>query len=120
MSVIADIAPVIADDRIAKRNALVLAIAQALAGGNNIVSANEPYALAFSFTSANMNIAYDGTNASLTWPAYPAGFHVEATAELSSPAWASNQLPAVIFTNGMNLLPIDATNAMQFFRLRQL
>ncbi len=39
MSVIADIAPVIADDRIAKRNAVVLAVAQALAGGNNTVIA---------------------------------------------------------------------------------
>src|SRR5436190_2019243 len=39
MSVIADIAPFVADDRLAKRNALVLAIAQALAGGNNTVIA---------------------------------------------------------------------------------
>src|SRR5258707_14231257 len=39
MSVIADIAPAVADDRVAKRNALVLAIAQALAGGNNTVIA---------------------------------------------------------------------------------
>ena len=39
MSVIADIAPVVADDRLAKRNALVLAVAQALAGGNNTVIA---------------------------------------------------------------------------------
>ena len=39
MSVIADIAPVVADDRAAKRNAVVLAIAQALAGGNNTVIA---------------------------------------------------------------------------------
>src|SRR6476469_4906796 len=39
MSVIADIAPIIGDDRTAKRNALVLAVAQALAGGNNTVIA---------------------------------------------------------------------------------
>jgi predicted MFS family arabinose efflux permease len=39
MSVIADISPFVADDRIAKRNAVVLAIAQALAGGNNTVIA---------------------------------------------------------------------------------
>lgn len=39
MSVIADIAPVVADDRVAKRNAVVLATAQALAGGNNTVIA---------------------------------------------------------------------------------
>jgi len=39
MSVIADIAPISTDDRVAKRNAVVLAIAQALAGGNNTVIA---------------------------------------------------------------------------------
>ena len=39
MSVIADMSPVVADDRLAKRNALVLAVAQALAGGNNTVIA---------------------------------------------------------------------------------
>ncbi len=39
MSVIADLTPIVADDRLAKRNALVLAIAQALAGGNNTVIA---------------------------------------------------------------------------------
>src|SRR6476659_4131150 len=39
MSVIADLTPIVADDRTAKRNALVLAIAQALAGGNNTVIA---------------------------------------------------------------------------------
>ena len=37
MSVIADLTPIVADDRLAKRNALVLAVAQALAGGNNTV-----------------------------------------------------------------------------------
>src|SRR4051812_44722601 len=39
MSVIADLTPIVADDRLAKRNALVLATAQALAGGNNTVIA---------------------------------------------------------------------------------
>ena len=37
MSAIAEAAPFIADDRLAKRNALVLSVAQALAGGNNAV-----------------------------------------------------------------------------------
>ena len=37
MSAIAEAAPIVADDRLAKRNALVLAVAQALAGGNNTV-----------------------------------------------------------------------------------
>jgi predicted MFS family arabinose efflux permease len=39
MSVIADLTPIVADDRLARRNALVLAAAQALAGGNNTVIA---------------------------------------------------------------------------------
>ena len=39
MSVIADISPVVIDDRLARRNALVLSVAQALAGGNNTVIA---------------------------------------------------------------------------------
>ena len=39
MSVIADLTPIVADDRLARRNALVLSIAQALAGGNNTVIA---------------------------------------------------------------------------------
>jgi MFS family permease len=39
MSVIAQTSPFVADDHLAKRNALVLAIAQALAGGNNTVIA---------------------------------------------------------------------------------
>jgi predicted MFS family arabinose efflux permease len=37
--VIADVSPIVADDRLAKRNAVVLAVAQALAGGNNTVIA---------------------------------------------------------------------------------
>jgi MFS family permease len=39
MSVIADLAPVVVDDRLARKNALVLSVAQALAGGNNTVIA---------------------------------------------------------------------------------
>ncbi|AMN42190.1 MFS transporter [Rhodoplanes sp. Z2-YC6860] len=39
MSVIADTSPVVADDRLARRNAIVLSAAQALAGGNNTVIA---------------------------------------------------------------------------------
>jgi MFS family permease len=39
MSVIADISPILIDDRLARRNALVLSVAQALAGGNNTVIA---------------------------------------------------------------------------------
>lgn len=39
MSVIADISPAVVDDHLARKNALVLSVAQALAGGNNTVIA---------------------------------------------------------------------------------
>ena len=45
------------------------------AGGTNIVSTNELYALAFEFYSDRLSISASGTNVTLTWPAYPAGIH---------------------------------------------
>ena len=89
------------------------------AGGTGIVSAAEPYALAWAFVAPALNIAKSGTNAVLTWPVYPAGFRAEATTSLESPAWSPNNLSSPIVTNNMNSLILNATNAQQFFRLRQ-
>ncbi len=89
------------------------------AGGIGIVSAAEPYALAFSFTPVDLNIAFTGTNAMLTWPAYPAGFRVETTPSLATSAWTTNQVPASLFTNGQNVIWLNTTNSAQFFRLIQ-
>jgi hypothetical protein len=87
--------------------------------GVGIVSAAEPYALAFTFAPVNLNITFTGTNAMLTWPAYPAGFRVETTTSLSPPAWTMNQLPTATFTNGQNIMWLNTTNSAQFFRLIQ-
>lgn len=89
------------------------------AGGLGIVSAAEPYALAFSITPVKLSITFAGTNAMLTWPAYPAGFRVETTASLALPAWTTNQVPASFFTNGQNVIWLNTTNSAQFFRLIQ-
>lgn len=89
------------------------------AGGVNPGNNSEPYALAFAFVSPTLAVAGAGTNVVISWPVYPAGFHVEAATSLVSPAWSSNQLPAAVFTNGGNVLRLNATNAAQFFRLRQ-
>lgn len=93
------------------------------AGGNNasVISAAEPYALAWQFVQPpTLTLAKAGTNLNLTWPYYPAGFVVEANTNLlSSGSWSTNQLLAVMFTNGQNTLVLQPTNATKFFRLRQ-
>lgn len=91
------------------------------AGGSllSVVSDSETYALAWAFTSTQLTITNNGLNATLTWPAYPAGFKVETTTNLHSPAWSTSQIPASIFTNGQNVLFLSATNSVQFFRLHQ-
>ncbi len=87
-------------------------------GGTNTVSGSETYALAWAFVSPTLSIAKSGTNTVLSWPAYPAGYRVETATGLTS-AWGTNNLPPSVITNSRNNLILSATNALQFFRLRQ-
>jgi len=89
------------------------------AGGSGIVSAAEPYALAFEFFSDTLSLSRSGTNAVISWPVYPDGFLVESAANLAAPAWITNTLPAAVITNGSNRILLPATNGTQFFRLRR-
>jgi hypothetical protein len=89
-------------------------------GGTNTVSDSETYALAFEFFSLPLSISPCGTNASLAWPVYPAGFVVEATTNLISPViWSTNNIPSPIVTNNQNYILLNVTNSDQFFRLRR-
>jgi hypothetical protein len=89
----------------------------------NIISAAEPYALAWNFVLPPtnppvLNIAKSGTNVVLSWPILPNGFVVQAATNLNpSITWSTNNLPAPAYTNGQNYLWLNATNAAQFFRL---
>ena len=87
--------------------------------GAGAVSDTETYALAFAFTSPTLTLTPAGTNLWLTWPAYPAGFVAEASQGLTANNWSTNSLPPVVFTNGQNTIRLNATHAVQFFRLRQ-
>jgi hypothetical protein len=90
------------------------------AGGLNIVSSSETYALAWEFFSPSLNISNAETNLALTFPLYPAGFFVEDTTNLSPPAvWSTNDLSPPVFTNNQNCILLNATNANEFFRLRR-
>ncbi len=88
------------------------------AGGNPlaIVSAAEPYALAWAYVAPKLSVAKSGSNASLTWPAYPAGYQVQTTMDLLS-AWSTANLPAASVMDSMNTLSAPMTNDAQFFRL---
>ena len=87
--------------------------------GGTTVTTNEAYALAWAFAPPPTLAISGGANPALNWPAYPAGFLVEARTNLLTDAWSTNGLPASIITNGMNSLNPNATNASRFFRLRQ-
>jgi hypothetical protein len=89
------------------------------AGGIGTVSSSETYALAWAFVAPTLSIAKSATNVALTWPVYPAGFRIEAATNLVSPVWSTNNLSSPVITNSLNSLMLNATNAQQFFRLRQ-
>lgn len=88
------------------------------AGGADIVSGSEPYALAWGIFSESLAVTRSGTNFCLSWPAYPAGFAVVSTANLTPPDWSTNNIPAPFYTNQQNVVWLEPTNSAQFFRLQ--
>lgn len=85
----------------------------------NIVSAAEPYALAWEFMPPPTLALAGGMNPALAWPVYPAGFLVEARTNLLADVWNTNGISAFTITHGTNSLNLNTTNAAQFFRLRK-
>jgi hypothetical protein len=62
-------------------------------------------------------IATAGTNAQVSWPAFSPEFTLQSSSGLSSGGWTGVAVP-VIVTNGRHTVTLPATNAQQFFRLR--
>ena len=92
------------------------------AGGTNTVSTNEAYAVAFAFTpDPALSAVRSGTNVTLTWPAYPAGYGLQTATGLVAAVWSTNGMPSglplVTVTNGMNQAVLPTTNRTRFFRL---
>jgi hypothetical protein len=96
---------------------------QVLKRGGTTVTAGETYALAWEFFSPSLQIAGSETNATLTWPVYPAGFLVESTASLTPPAvWTTDGISPSAVTNNQNYILLNAVpqgGTNQFFRLRR-
>ena len=89
------------------------------AGGSGIASTAEPYALAYAFAPRPMlTMGRAGTNVTVAWPAFPAGFVAQAATNLSaSSGWSTTGLPGYYVTNQQVVLPLPPANPSQFFRL---
>jgi hypothetical protein len=89
------------------------------AGGAGVVSAAEPYALAWEFFSQSLNAVKSGANLSVSWPVYPDGFVLASATDLVPPvAWDTNN-PAPVVTNSQKVVQLNATNPARFFRLQR-
>jgi len=88
-------------------------------GGTGVVSDAETFALAWEFVSPVLQMVKTGTNSVLRWPVYPAGFIAEARTNLLAGTWSTNGVSLPGITNGLNNIPLNTTNAVQFFRLRK-
>jgi hypothetical protein len=89
------------------------------AGGLGISSASETYALAFDFFSTQLLVSESGGNVILSWPLYPDGFGVEASADLPSQQWSTNNLPLAVISGTTNVVTLSPTNGYEFFRLQR-
>ncbi len=89
---------------------------QVLKHGGSYVTSTETYGLAFEYFAQPLAIVPAGNNVNVTWPLYPAGFVLQSTTNLASPAnWSIvSATPSV--TNQQNLVNLPA-NVPQFFRL---
>jgi len=91
------------------------------AGGASEVTTAEPYALAFEFFAMPLSITGSGTNVTLAWPVYPAGFGVESTTNLPEAGGWNTNYPAPVVNGalGLNQLVLPETNGVAFFRLHR-
>jgi hypothetical protein len=92
---------------------------QVIKNGGAMISATEPYALAFEFFSTPLNVSASAAGTVLTWPVYPAGFTLQTATSLTSPPeWISLTNPAPVVTNGQNCVVLPASAGVsQIFRL---
>ena len=86
--------------------------------GGPMISATEPYALAFEFFSTPLSVAVSAGGTVLTWPVYPDGFTLQAAAGLESPrVWTALTNFTPVVTNGQNCVVLPLGEGMQIYRL---
>jgi len=88
------------------------------AGGNNMVSPSESYALAFEFFSVPLSISKTTATKTLSWPVYPAGFRLASTTNPALPAALWNtSYPAPKVNQSQNQIALTTSNNAEFFQL---
>ena len=83
------------------------------------VSPGETYGLAYEAFSMKLNVSRTSAGVVLSWPVYPAGFHLESTSLLAGSAVWSPVGVAPAFTNSQNFVVLPPTASDQLFRLRR-
>ena len=88
-------------------------------GGSNIFSSASLSSQTFHITlaPAPLAITRSSTNVLLQWPSPPATFTLQQNTNLAGTNWLAVATPSV-FTNGLNLTILSATNTRQFYRLK--
>ena len=66
-----------------------------------------------------LTIVPSGTNVILTWPTNAAGFTLQSTTNLVSPAVWSNVSPGPVVVNGQNAVTNPSSGTQKFYRLSQ-
>jgi hypothetical protein len=90
---------------------------QVLKQGGGGQGGTEKYALAFDFSPVRLSIVRSGNDATVSWPASPAGFVLQSASSLNFPIdWQNVTVPSVL-SNAMNTVTLPSSSGMQFFRL---
>jgi len=88
------------------------------AGGTNMVSPSEAYALAFEFFSVPLSIGKTAATTTLSWPVYPAGFRLASTTNPALPlGWWNTNYPAPTINQSQNQIALTTSNTAEFFQL---
>ena len=85
--------------------------------GTNFVTASVTYALVFEFFDVSLGCERSGSNLVLTWPVYPAGFQLQSSPSIKTPAIWSTVNATPLITNKQNAVTVSAAAGNQFFRL---
>jgi hypothetical protein len=85
--------------------------------GGQTSSGTETYALAFSFTSSVISIAPSANGPVLSWPIYPDGLTLQASASLGPTSNWTNVTSQAMLTNSQNSLSVGNPGATMFYRL---
>lgn len=76
-----------------------------------------PVLVAGAVSIKKLNAGFDGNQMNVSWPAPSTGYGLQSSEALDATAVWSDVTDTPLVTNGLNVLSLDPTNAVAFFRL---